>query len=69
MLETMKAMGCDWERTNFRGGELYALDIPPEVDIYKIYDVLEKGQREGSWLFEEGYVGHPLKGDHSLRHA
>jgi hypothetical protein len=63
MLDAVKVLGCDWEKTNFRGGELYALDIPPEVDIYEVYNILEKGQTEGSWLFEEGYVGHPLRGD------
>ena len=63
MLDTIKAMGCDWERTKFNGGELYALDIPPEVDICKVYEILEKGQREGIWLFEEGYVGHPQRDD------
>jgi hypothetical protein len=63
MLDIIKAMGCDWERTKFRGGELYALDIPPEVDIYNVYQILEAGQREGSWLFEEGYVGDPLRDD------
>jgi len=47
MLEEIKAMGCDWERTGFNGGELFALDIPPEVDIYKVYEILEEGQREG----------------------
>jgi hypothetical protein len=63
MLDAIKALGCDWEKTNFNGGELYALDIPPNVDIYEVYAILEKGQKEGFWLFEEGYVGHPLKGD------
>jgi hypothetical protein len=61
MLDTIRGMGCDWETAEFHGGELYALDIPPEVDIYKVYEILEQGQREGSWLFEEGYVGHPPK--------
>ncbi len=61
LLDTIKAMGCDWEWTEFNGGKLYALDIPPEVDIDDVYEILEKGLREGSWLFEEGYVGHPPK--------
>ena len=61
LLDTIKAMGCDWEWTKFNGGKLYALDIPPEVDIDDVYEILEKGLREGSWLFEEGYVGHPPK--------
>jgi hypothetical protein len=63
MLDSLKAMGCDWEKTQFNGGELYALDIPPEVDIHEVYEVLETGQSNGSWLFGEGYVGHPLNLD------
>lgn len=66
LLETLRDMGCDWEKARFKGGELYAVDLPPQVDIYEVYAVLEKGQKEGSWLFEEGYVGHPLKGDAAL---
>jgi uncharacterized protein DUF4265 len=63
MLDAIKAMGCDWEMIKFNGGELYALDVPPAVDIHEVYEILEKGQKEGAWSFEEGYVGHPLKGD------
>ena len=66
-LDMIKAMGCDWEKAEINGGELYAIDIPPEVDIYKVYEILERGQREGDWLFEEGYVGHPPKSDGSSR--
>lgn len=62
LLGLLKASGCDWEKTFFKGGELYALDIPPETDIHDVYDLLEKGHREEAWLFEEGYVGHPLPG-------
>jgi Domain of unknown function (DUF4265) len=65
LLDTIKAMGCDWEWAEFNEGKLYALDIPPEVDIDDVYKILEKGLREGSWLFEEGYVGHPAEGDQS----
>jgi hypothetical protein len=62
MLDMVKAIGCDREMAEFRGGKLYALDIPPEVDIHEVYEILDKGQREGSWLFQEGYVGHTPRG-------
>jgi uncharacterized protein DUF4265 len=61
LLDLLKAMRCDWEKTKFNEGDLYALDIPPEVDIDEVYEILEKGLKNGSWLFEEGYVGHPPK--------
>jgi hypothetical protein len=67
LLQTIKTMGCDWEWAELSEGDvdarLYALDIPPEVDLDDVYQILEKGLRDGSWLFEEGYVGHPLEGD------
>jgi hypothetical protein len=56
-------LGCDWESASFNGGKLFALDIPPHVSIYDIYEMLESGEKEGVWLFEEGFVGHLLDGD------
>jgi hypothetical protein len=56
-------LGCDWESTSFRGGKLFALDIPPHVNIYDIYEMLESGEKNGLWTFEEGFVGHALDGD------
>jgi hypothetical protein len=67
MLEILKEKGCEWERAGFRGGDLYALDIPPEANIYDVYELLEEGQKEGVWLFEEGYVGHPIEGGTTLQ--
>lgn len=63
MLNSIKMKGCEWEATKFRGGDLYALDIPPHVNIRVVYEILKKGQTDGIWLFEEGYVGHPLEDD------
>ncbi|MBG0808407.1 DUF4265 domain-containing protein [Methylosinus sp. H3A] len=62
LLGLLKDRGCDWEKTFFRGGELYAVDVFPETDIHDVYQLLEIGQREGAWLFEEGYVGHAFEG-------
>src|SRR5947207_2894251 len=55
MLERLKAMGCHRVNARFNGGELYAIDIPPEVDLDDAYEILDKGQREQTWTFEEGY--------------
>jgi Domain of unknown function (DUF4265) len=60
-LRPLGQLGCIWERAKVNGGELFALDIPPEVDIYHVYRVLEEGQKHGLWRFEEGHVGHVLK--------
>ena len=59
-LKILKEMGCDWEFTAFNGGSRYAIDIPPTTDINVAYSCLEAGFAEEVWLFEEGFVGHPL---------
>lgn len=66
MLDMIKAMGCDWEMGKHRGGQLDALDVPPEANIHDVYEILDKGQREGHWLFQEGYVAHPRRDDPGL---
>ena len=40
--------------------KFWAFDLPPKTDIFKVYAVLERGQAEGIWTFEEGHVGHPV---------
>jgi hypothetical protein len=62
LFKKLKAMGCGWEKAEFNGDELFALDIPPEVDIDDVYEILEEGLRDECWLFEEGFVGHPPAG-------
>jgi hypothetical protein len=54
----LEALGCTLERATER---LFAVDVPPEVDIYRTYDALKKGEAAGVWDFEEAYVGHVLK--------
>jgi hypothetical protein len=63
MLDTMKAMGCGWEGGPHLGGKSYTVDIPPEVDIDDVHDILDKGQRDGHWFFQQGYVGHLRRED------
>lgn len=62
MLDTIKAIGCDWEKGKHLDGQHYALDVPPDVNIHDIHEILDKGQREGYWVFQEGYMAHPRRG-------
>jgi hypothetical protein len=39
--------------------------VPPDVDIFKVYDLLERGLDEEAWTFEEGHCGHPVDVDSS----
>jgi hypothetical protein len=63
MLRRMHLMGCGWEGGDHGRGKIYAVDVPPEVDFDEIFDMLKKGQDEGHWLFQTGYIGHPEKGE------
>jgi hypothetical protein len=62
LLEALKAMGCDWEWTKYNDGKLYALDVPPEVDLDDIFPILTKAARDENWYIEEGFIGHPPDG-------
>ncbi len=60
MLAKIRKLGCDIEPAN----RVHAgIDVEPQADIYAVYSLLEKGERDGIWKFEEGYCGHTLKTD------
>lgn len=50
-------LGCTYERATRR---LVAIDVPPHVDVYAVYEALEIGERDRRWEFEEGHCGHPF---------
>jgi hypothetical protein len=53
----IEQMGC----TRENGGEgFYAIDVPPDANIYGVYELLERGEEEGVWVFEEGDCGHAV---------
>jgi hypothetical protein len=35
--------------------------VPPSVDLYAVYEILQSGLDEGTWWFDEMHVGHKLK--------
>lgn len=56
--QPLEALGCTFER----GDEKFlAVDVPKDADIYAAYELLERGEDEGVWAFEEGHCGHNLK--------
>ena len=54
----LAGLGCTYERSNRR---LVAIDVPPQTDVYAVYAILESGEANGLWEFEEGHCGHPLR--------
>ena len=56
--ERLASLGCSYEEGP---GRLLAVDVPPSVDIYDVYELMERGEASGAWHFEEGHCGHALR--------
>jgi len=63
--EKLNNLGCTYESksiiVNKKNMKLYAVDVPAISDIYEVYPILEQGESSGTWVFQEGHVGHRLK--------
>jgi Domain of unknown function (DUF4265) len=55
-------LNCSFESGDFQGQRLLAVDVPASTDIFAVYKILEEGKKREIWLFEEGHVGHSLRG-------
>jgi hypothetical protein len=53
----LASMGCCYMAMDER---YIAVDVPPAADINEVYGMLEEGESEGVWYFEEANCGHPL---------
>lgn len=60
----LETLGCTFEHAS---GRLLAVDVPPSTDADAVYSVLERGESDGIWEFEEGHCGHPLAPDDERR--
>jgi hypothetical protein len=58
LVSPLKTLGCTFERFTRR---MMGVDIPPAVDIYAAYELIEKGMAAGTWDFDEANVEHALK--------
>lgn len=60
----LEALRCTYESMKIQLSvgprHLYSVDVPPSSDIYSVYRILELGEKEGVWIFQEGHVGHTL---------
>ena len=55
----LEEIGCSFEGFD---ATIIAVDVPPQTDIYKAFNLLQAGEDDGVWSFEEGHCGHQLKG-------
>jgi hypothetical protein len=56
--QKLKALGCGREIGTSR---LWAVDLPPFVDLSAVYDLLEAGEADHIWELEEAHVGHAVR--------
>ena len=56
--DPLATLGCSYEEGP---GLLLAVDVPSKADIYRVYELLERGEAAGSWHFEEGHCAHALR--------
>ena len=62
----LESVGCSYESTKIGRIDFYAIDVPPEANIYHVYDLLMLGENDHIWDFEEGHCGHLNNQDISL---
>ena len=56
--DKINAMECFYETAIHGNFELFAIDVPRDADVNAVYDILEEGEADGSWDFEEAnYAG------------
>jgi hypothetical protein len=55
-------LGCRYEsgdlHTSYGHKMLYAVDVPPETDIDAVKALLDQGEADGVWIFQEGNIEH-----------
>ncbi len=56
----LEEAGCSYESAVREKMLLLAVDVPPNADINAVYKLLEKGEKDGIWGFEEGHCGHAV---------
>jgi hypothetical protein len=53
----IEALGCSYESST-NPEDVFAVDVPPNVDVSATYALLARGEREGVWEFGEGHCEH-----------
>jgi len=56
----LERMGCAYEGYSASKSRLYSIDAPAGVDVFEVYRLLDEGEQESAWLFEEGHCFDPL---------
>jgi len=56
----LEKLGCSYERANInlRTGSnlLLSVDVPGSAILHDVYEILERGETDSIWMFQEGYA-------------
>lgn len=55
----LQELGCTYESAQLNA-LLLAVDVPTYASIHRVYELLERGEIDGIWGFEEGHCGHSI---------
>lgn len=55
----LEGLGCSYESSK-DPEDVFAIDVPPEVDVMAVYELLEEGADDGIWHLDEGNFEHGL---------
>lgn len=59
----LKEKGCSYESAHLElsiGKRLLlSVDVPPSADLFETFEVLQRGEADGVWMFQEGYAHLP----------
>ncbi|SEP10852.1 protein of unknown function [Luteibacter sp. UNC138MFCol5.1] len=58
----LEALGCTYEEGGVDGRHLYAVDVPSDTAVHAVYALLEEGENDNAWTFEEAHY-HPHSPD------
>ncbi len=58
--DMLEKTGCSYESMHLDLGigrrVLFSVDVPPSTDLCDVYEILERGEHDGVWIFQEGYA-------------
>lgn len=54
---SLEQLGCSFEVAKRRW---ISIDVPPNCDVFAVYRVLEQGEEQDVWTFEEAHCGHEV---------
>jgi len=64
--DVLEKMGCSYESApaHWEGEQrkLYSVDVPPSTDLDAVYEMIERGENDKVWIFQEGYAYLPKVG-------